>query len=235
MSPLLAHEIGRLMASSPSLVKAMVEAIGEDRASVQVTLRRLRDWGLIPVGARGRYSVNLDYISAMRLLLGICASVPLEKDAAKEAVYSFERLVGGLNESETVASEGWDPATIKFPLDQLGEEHMLGDALVTLLRAGATDALYVFLDEKGVQNSEYKDSWLRGYLRVAFYLPIPLVRIEHQIGGLRKVWRYGFLGGAPLESYISVLREQHLGGRMHVTEIDGTSFEIIGQAVADER
>jgi hypothetical protein len=195
------------MATSPSLVKAIVEAIGEDRASVQVTLRRLRDWGLIPVGARGPHAVKLDFTSAMRLLLGICASVPLEKDAAKEAVYTFERIPGGSNESETLASEGWDPATIKFPLDQLGEEHMLGEALTTLLRAGATDTLYVFLDEKGVPNSKYKDTWLRGYLRVAFYLPLPLARVEHQIGGLRKVWRYGFLGGAPLEGYISVLRE----------------------------
>jgi hypothetical protein len=211
----------------------MVEAIGEEQSSVQVTLRRLRDWGLIPVGARGRYSVNLDYTAAMRLLLGICASVPLEKDAAKEAVYSFERLFGGPSESETLASDGWDPTTIKFPLDQLGEEHMLGDALITLLRAGGTDALYVFRDEKGAQNSDYEDSWLRGYLRVAFYLPIPIVRIEHQIGGLRKVWRYGFLGGAPLEGYISVLREKHLGGRMRVSEIDGTSFETIGKAMAD--
>lgn len=221
------------MATSPALVKAMVEAIGEDRSSVQVTLRRLRDWGLIPVGARGPHAVKLDFTAAMRLLLGICASVPLEKDAAKEAVYSFERMAGGLNEGETLASEGWDAATIKFPLDQLGEEHMLGQALITLLRTGATNDLYVFLEENGLPNSKYRDSPLRGYLRVAFYLPIPLARIEHQIGGLRKVWRYGYLGGAPLEGYISVLREKQLGGRMKVTEIDGTCFEIIGKAIEE--
>lgn len=220
------------MATSPALIAAMVEAVGEPKVSVEVALRRLREAELVPVGGRGPYAVKMDYLSAMRLLLGVCASVPLEKDAARHAVYRFERLTGGLNESETIASKGWDPSSTKFVLDHLDAEHTLGDALISLLRAGASNELYVFQDQAGRADSSYRDSLLKGYVRVAFFLPLPIARIEHQVAHIRKVWRYGYLGGASLESYISVLREQHLGGRKQMIEIDGPSFEIIGSAIA---
>jgi hypothetical protein len=149
------------------------------------------------------------------------------------AVYRSERLSGGLNESETIASEGWDPRRTKFVLDHLDPEHALGDALISLLRAGAKDELYVFQDKAGRTDSSYRDSSLKGYVRVAFFLPLPIARIEHQIAHVRKVWRYGFLGGTSLDSYISVLRERHMGGRKQMIEIDGPTFEIIGSAIAD--
>jgi DNA-binding transcriptional ArsR family regulator len=221
------------MATSPTLVAAIVEAIGEPKVSVEVTLRRLREAGLIPVSGRGPYSAKMDYVSAMRMLLGVCASVTLERDAAKQAVDRFEKLGGSLNEDETLASEGWNPEAIRFPVDHLNPEHALGDALITLLRAGGADKLYVFENEAGEKDTSYRRAILRGYLRVDFYLPLPIARIEHQIGHVRKVWRYGFLGGAPLDSYVAVLRDRHLGGRMQMIEIDGTAFEIIGSAITN--
>lgn len=216
------------MGTSPTLVAAIVEAVGEPKPAVEVTLRRLRAAKLIPVGGRGPYSVKMDYLSAMRMILAVCASVTLERDADTRAVDRFERLVGGLDENETMATEGWDPAKIRLPIDDLDPEHRLGDAIISLLRAGAAGELYTFR-EIGSTAAPYK---AKGYLRVSFYRPLPFARIEHAVGHVRKVWRYGFLGGAPLDGYISVLREKQLGGRMLMSQIDGRTFEIIGAAVA---
>jgi hypothetical protein len=217
------------MGNSPTLVAAIVEAVGEPKPAVEVTLRRLRAAQLIPVGGRGPYSVKMDYLSAMRMLLAVCASVTLERNADKSAVERFEGLLGGLDENETLATEGWDPAKVKLPIDDLDPEHRLGDAIISLLRSGAAGDLYTFR-EIGSKTAPFK---AKGYLRVSFYQPLPFARIEHAVGHVRKVWRYGFLGGASLDGYISILRERHLGGRMQMSQIDGPTFEMIGAAVAD--
>lgn len=217
------------MANSPTLVAAIVEAMGEPKPAVEVALRRLRSVGLIPVGGRGPYSAKMDYISAMRMLLAICASIKLERDANVLAVKRFEPLKGGLDDNDTLATKGYDPASIKLPIDHLDQEHALGDAVISLLRSGAAGELYTY-QETGPGRAVFK---AKGYLRLSFYQPIPFARIEHVVGHVRKVWRYGFLGGASLDGYISVLRERHLGGRLQMSEIDGRSVEIIGKAVAD--
>ncbi|RTM14430.1 MAG: hypothetical protein EKK33_06075 [Bradyrhizobiaceae bacterium] len=217
------------MANSPTLIAAVVEATGEPKPAVEVALRRLRTAELIPVGGRGPYSAKMDYVSAMRMLLAVCASIKLERDANVLAVKRFEPLTGGLDNNETLVTEGYDPASIKLPIDHLDHEHALGDAVITLLRAGAAGELYTY-QETGPGRAVFK---AKGYLRLSFYQPIPFARIEHVVGHVRKVWRYGFLGGASLDGYISVMRERHLGGRLQMSEIDGRAVEIIGEAVAD--
>jgi hypothetical protein len=217
------------MGNSPTLVAAIVEAMGEPKPAVEVALRRLRAAELIPVGGRGPYSAKMDYVSAMRMLLAVCASIKLEREANVLAVKRFEPLKGGLDDNETLVTEGYDPASIKLPIDHLDHEHALGDAVITLLRAGAAGELYTY-QETGPGRAVFK---AKGYLRLSFYQPIPFARIEHVVGHVRKVWRYGFLGGASLDGYISVLRERHLGGRLQMSQIDGRAVEIVGEAVAD--
>lgn len=213
------------MATSPYLIAAFVEALGEPKAVADVALKRLRTAELIPVRGRGPFAAQMDFQAAMRMLLAICASVPLERDANVLAVERFERLLGHLDENATLATEGWDPAGITLPLDQLDDEHTLGDAIIAILKTASEGDLYL-LREAG--KTPFK---AKGYLLVSFYRPLPFAVIEHVVGHVRKVWRYGFLGGGPLEGYISILRERNLGSRAQISQIDGHVFEVVGAAV----
>ncbi|MDR3425105.1 MAG: hypothetical protein P4M13_08585 [Alphaproteobacteria bacterium] len=216
------------MATSPALVNAIVQAIQEEKSSVEVTLRRLRDAGLIPVGGRGPYAVTMDLTSAMRLLLGVCAFIPLESRAAEKAVNRFESLPGGYEGG--LAAEGVGGLEdIHMAIDELRPEHTLGEALIRLLEAGGRGELFTYKDTDGARRSVYSPIG-RGYLRVKFFLPVPIARIEHVLGAsVKKIWKYG--ENISEEGYLSALRDRHLGGRKYVIETDEYTFEYIGSAI----
>jgi DNA-binding transcriptional ArsR family regulator len=205
----------------------MVGALGEEEGAVRVALRRLRDAGLIDVFGRGRHTKDLPTEAAVRLLLGLCAITPLEPDSPVKAVKRFESLSGGLINTEL--SKSLRPKDISLPLDRLKEEHTLGAALHKLLEA-AGDGTLLAVDQKG-----QRKVFTEGYLRVAFFLPVPAARIEHALGGwVRKTWAYGpthILG----PQYLSVVRQKGLGGRSRTIEIDETALETLGWSLATNK
>ena len=208
----------------PVLVQAMVGALGEEEGAVRVALRRLRDAGLVGVFGRGRHTKDLPVDAMVRLLIGLCAATPLETDSPVKAVQRFESLSGGLTHTEL--SKNLRPKDIALPLDALEETHRFGAALRKLLEA-AGDGTLLAVNHKG-QHKIFTE----GYLRVAFFLPIPAARIEHAVGvWVRKTWSYGpthIIG----PQYLSAVRQNSLGGQSRVVEIDETALETLGWALA---
>lgn len=216
------------MVAPPVLVGSIAEAVGEKSSAVGVTLRRLRDAKLIRVEGRGRHAIELHAADAVKLLIAVCAAVPLEPQAAAKAVARFEKLEGALAESE--AAKQWRPEDLIFPVDMLPKIHTFDTALITLLEAGGRNGLLECTDSAGKR--------LRnplGYVRIGFFMPIPVVRIEHALGGfVRKEWRYGpsHTIGPP---YLSVVRDRYRSGRSTLVEIDEQVLEAVGGALAGKR
>jgi hypothetical protein len=176
------------MATSPALIEAVVAMTCETKASVSVTLSRLRKARLIPVGGRGLYAIPMDAEAAMRLLIAVCASVPLERDSAPNAVARFERLPG--RPPQIYPEESKKAArSVIMPIDELPRNHTFGQALKRLIDAGGKDELFTYLEgPRGQRKRGFQNPELRGYLRIQFMLPIPQARIEHQFGAwLRKM------------------------------------------------
>jgi hypothetical protein len=205
---------------------------GETKASVSVTLARLRKARLIPVGGRGPYAIPMDSEAAMRLLIAVCASVPLEPDSALAAVGRFERLPGrppSIFPEETKK----DAKSIIMPIDELPRNHLFGDALKRLIEAGGKGELFTYLDgPKGRRKLGYQNAEMRGYLRIQFMLPLPQARIEQQFGAwLRKTWRYG-LHPLEFDRYNSACRSIGLGDRGRLTSLSEATIEEVGKSIA---
>jgi hypothetical protein len=219
------------MATSPALIETFVAMTGESKASVSVTLSRLRKASLIPVGGRGPYAIRMDTEAAMRLLIAICASIPLEADSAIKAVERFEGL---LSRPPKVAPEDSEQSaeSIIMSIDELPDEHTVGAALKRIIEAGGRSELFTYVDANtGRRRKAFKRPDLRGYLKVHFMLPIPQVRIEHQFSGwLRKTWIYG--GQAiDFESYNSACRSVGLGDCARLITISEATIEELGKTL----
>jgi hypothetical protein len=214
------------MVTSPGLVEAVVEATGSRKSSVEVTLRRLRDNDLVPVGLRGPHATQLDMNAAMRLLLAVCAAKPLEPDAAANAVQRFEPLTPGL----PVVEHGKEinPKEFRLPLDLLPADHTLKSALLLLLEHAAEGTLFTNRDANGKLWYFPRFS----LLRISFYMPVPMVRVEHILGAfLKKVWVYSAHVGASPEGYLTLVRQEGLGGRTIACEIDDETLTVVALAV----
>jgi hypothetical protein len=220
------------MARSPALIEAVMATTGESKAAVSVALARLRAANLVPVTGRGPYAIPMDSQAAMRLLLAVCASVPLEPQSARVAVGRFEHLPSRPPVIEPADYEEKGKSHI-MPLDELPEEHTLGEALKRLIEAGGADELFTYVDPgAGNRRKGYMNPDIRGYLKVEFMLPIPQVRIEHQFSGwLRKTWVYGHQPPIALQSYNEACRSSGLGDRARMTMISGATIEEIGRVL----
>jgi hypothetical protein len=220
------------MATSPALIEAVVAMTGETKASVSVTLSRLRKARLIPVGGRGPYAIPMDAEAAMRLLIAVCASVPLEPDSAPNAVARFERLP---SRPPRIEPEEFKKAakSVIMPIDELPRKHTFGEALKRLIDAGGKDELFTYLDEpRGRRKKGYQNPEIRGYLKIQFMLPIPQVRIEQQFGAwLKKTWVYG-LEPVDFESYNSACRSIGLGDRGRLTTVSEATVEEVGKSIS---
>jgi hypothetical protein len=218
------------MARSPALIETVMAMTGESKAAVSVALARLRAANLVPVTGRGPYAIPMDSQAAMRLILAVCASVPLEPDSARAAVGRFELLPSRPPAIEPADYEG---KSRTMPLDELSEEHTLGEALKRLIEAGGADELFTYVDrETGNRRKGYMNPDIRGYLRVEFMLPIPQVRIEHQLSGwLKKTWVYGHQAPISLQSYNSACRSYGLGDRARMAVISDATIEEIGRVL----
>lgn len=216
------------MAKSPELIETVVAMTGETKASVSVTLSRLRQAELVPVTGRGPYAVEMDAEAAMRLLIAVCASVPLERNSAVKAVQRFEHL---RSRPPNFFPEGarQNAKSIIMPLNELGDDHTVGDALKHLIEVSGRNELFTFLDaETGKRRNAFNNPDIRGSLRVRFMLPIPQVWIEHQFSGwLRKEWFYGdeFIA---FDSYNTACRQAGLGDRARLTTLSQATIEEIG-------
>jgi hypothetical protein len=215
------------MVAPPVLVHAMARAVGEEEGPVRVALRRLREAKLIDVFGRGRHAVDLPLDAAVRLLIGICGATALESDSPVKAVRRFELLPG--HPKDTVLARGLRPEEVVLPVDELTFGHSFGEALGRLLVSAGQGNLLA-LEHEG-QRRFFRE----GYVRVAFFLPVPSARIEHALGGwAKKSWEYGppnLLGPA----YLSAVRQAGLGGRSRVVEIDETALEILGRAITTKK
>lgn len=220
------------MARSPALIEAVMAMTGESKAAVSVALARLRKAKLVPVTGRGPYAIPMDSEAAMRLLLAVCASVPLEPNSAWAAVERFERLPSGPPVIEPAKSEEKGRSWI-MSLDELPEEHTLGEALKRLIEAGGADELFTFVDaETGKRRKGYTNPEIRGYVKVEFMLPIPQARIEHVlVAGIRKTWVYGNQAPISLQSYNTACRSYGLGDRARITLISNATIEEIGRVL----
>lgn len=218
------------MARSPELIDTIVATTGETKASVSVTLSRLRKADLVPVGGRGLYAIAMDTQSAVRLLIAACSAVALEADSAVKAVHRFEGLLSHPAKVEHGELKK-DAKSIRMPLDDLPEEHSLGMALRHLIEAGGRDELFSFTDRKdGARRRAYNSPSIRGFLRIHFMLPIPEVRIEHQFAAwFRKTWIYG--ESIEFERYNMACHDAGLGDRTRVTTISEMTIEAIGRVL----
>jgi hypothetical protein len=218
------------MARSPELIDTVVATTGETKASVSVTLSRLRKAALVPVGGRGPYAIAMDTQSAVRLLIAVCGAVTLEADSAVNAVHRFEGLLSHPAKVEHGKLEAGHTSII-MPLDDLPEEHILGMALKHLIEASGREELFTFVDRtNGVRQRAYTNPGIRGFLRLHFMLPIPQVRIEHQFAGwFRKTWIYG--EPIELERYNAACRDAGMGDRTRITTISETTIEAIGRVL----
>ncbi|RTM15258.1 MAG: hypothetical protein EKK33_01395 [Bradyrhizobiaceae bacterium] len=210
----------------------MVAMTGETKAAVSVALSRLRKSGLIPVGGRGPYAIDMDAAAAMRLLIALCASVSLEADSATKAVERFEDLPS--RPPRVFPDEAGDEATsIVMLLDELGEEHTVGDALKQIIDAAKRNELFTYLEgATGKRKKAFRHPDTRGYLSVQFMLPIPQVRIEHQFSGwLRKTWIYGH-DAIEFEQYNRTCLAQGLGDRARLVTVSEATIEAIGRTLA---
>jgi hypothetical protein len=219
------------MARSPALIEAVMAMTGESKAAVSVALARLRTANLVPVAGRGPYAIPMDSQGAMRLLLAVCASVPLEPNSAQAAVERFEHLPSRPPVIEKDSEE--NGKSYIMPLDELPEEHSLGEALKRLIEAGGADELFTYVEaETGKRKKGYMNPEIRGYLKVEFMLPIAQARIEHQFAGwLRKTWIYGNQQPIDLQSYNAACRSYGLGDRARVTVISDATIEEVGRVL----
>jgi hypothetical protein len=220
------------MATSPALIEAVVAMTGETKASVSVTLSRLRKARLIPVGGRGLYAIPMNSEAAMRLLIAVCASIPLERDSAPTAVARFEKLPGRPPLVYPEESKK-DAKAVVMPIDELSRSHTFGDALKRLIDAGGNGELFTYLDGlRGPRKIGYRNAEMRGFLRIQFMLPIPQARIEHQFGAwLRKTWVYG-LQPLDFERYNNACRSIGLGDRGRLISLSEATVEEVGKAIA---
>lgn len=217
------------MARSPALIDAIVAMTGESKPAVSVALARLRKANLVPVTGRGPYAIPMDEEAAMRLLLAVCASVPLEPNSARAAVGRFEHLQCGYPRIEP-EKDRKKLAKCIMPLDELPDEHTVGEALKQLLIFGGKGELFTYKEaETGQRKKGYTNPQVRGFLTIQFMLPLPQVRIEHQFTSwMRKIWSYGIHGSIDLESYNTASRQYNLGDRARITVISEATIEEIG-------
>jgi hypothetical protein len=184
---------------------------------------------MIPVKGRGPYAIAMDTVSAQRLLIAVCASLPLERDSAATAVARFENLMSRPPRLANGDLAAKDPDTL-MPLDKLSKSHSLGRALQTLIEAGGRDELFSFKDRTtGLQRSCLTETQDRGFLRVQFRMPIPQVRIDHRIGQrVQKRWVYG----PEFEDYNAECRKLGLGDRIRHFVISEATFEKVGRTLS---
>lgn len=218
------------MARSPELIDVMAATTGEAKESVSVALSRLRKSNLVPVGGRGPYAIAMDNRSAVRLLIAVCGAVPLETDSASMAVRRFEALPLSRATLEHNGADK-DLKSPFMPLDHLPRDHTSGMALMQMVEAGGKEELFSFADRRnGIRQKGFRQSQIRGFVRISFLLPIPQVRIEHQLAAwLRKSWVYG----SPIDPdrYNTACREAGLGDRSRVSTITETTIEEIGRVL----
>ena len=220
------------MAKSPELIETMVAATGETKAAVSVALTRLRKSGLIPVGGRGPYSIDMDSEAAMRLLIALCAAVSLESDSPTRAVERFENLPSRPPKIFP-ESAGKRANSIVIGSGNIKEGHTLGDALKHIIDCARRSELFTYVDAAtGKRQSASKQRDTRGFMSVQFMLPIPQVRIEHQFSAwLRKTWIYGH-EAIGFERYNSACRAAGLGDRARLVTVSEATIEELGQMLA---
>jgi hypothetical protein len=173
----------------------------------------------------------MDAEAAMRLLIAVCAAVPLEPDSAPNAVARFERLPSHPPSIEPEESKK-AAKSIVMPIDELSRNHTFGQALKRLIDAGGKDELFTYLDgPRGRRKKGYQTPEIRGFLKIQFMLPIPQARIEHQFGAwLRKTWVYG-LEQIDFERYNSACRSIGLGDRGRLISVSEATIEEVGKAI----
>jgi hypothetical protein len=203
------------MATSRALIDAISASTGETTATVAVALRRLREAKLIAVGGRGPYALAMTPRDAARLLIAICGAAPLERDSAILAVARFEPLPFSGEEQIGHSDTALREAGFAVPFAGLTEIDRFGDCLIKLLQGAKSRP------------------WTSGYTLVKFFLPVPAVVIEHQIGAVAKR-RWSFGPRAALEDlrYLGLVREQGLGQKTSIVAIDEHVLVEVAAAIS---
>src|SRR3954466_13155275 len=115
------------MASSTELSDRVAEALGVPGPSVALTMRMIREAGLITQGGRGRSAARMTPADAASLIISVTGS-----SRVRDSVASLQAFAG--LEAQGWRSGGW-------PVHSLRRNHSFREALVALIDGVATGEL----------------------------------------------------------------------------------------------